>query len=143
MTIRKSIRVECPPQIAFRIFCETIGEWWPKGSSFNGKVLIDMIIEGRIGGRFFERYAGGTEYEIGRVIEYEPPGRVSFTWRAPSWDYATQVQIRFAAEDSGTRVELEHSGWDQAENICETKESYEQGWDLVLDRYRLRAQSCR
>jgi uncharacterized protein YndB with AHSA1/START domain len=140
MTIRKSIRVERPPPIAFRVFCEAIGEWWPKGPSFNGKVLIGMIIESRIGGRFFERYAGGTEYEIGRVTEYEPPHRVSFTWRAPSWDRATQVQVRFTAEDSGTRVELEHSGWEQDDTLREIRKSYEQGWDFVLDQYRLRAQ---
>jgi uncharacterized protein YndB with AHSA1/START domain len=66
---------------------------WPKGPSFNG--MTDLVLERRIGGRFFERYADGMEYEIGRVIEYEPPARVGFTWRAPSWDRATQVHVRF------------------------------------------------
>ncbi len=73
MTIRKSIRVERPPEISFRVFVEAIGKWWPKGPSFNGKLLTDMIIEGRVGGRFFERYADGTEYEIGRITAYQPP----------------------------------------------------------------------
>jgi uncharacterized protein YndB with AHSA1/START domain len=138
MTIQKSIRVERPPEISFRVFCEAISEWWPKGPSFNGKVLTGMIIEGRVGGRFFERYTDGTEYEIGRIIAYEPPARVGFTWRAPSWDRPTQVQIRFTAEGSGTRVELEHSGWEEAENIRETRKNYDQGWDFVLGHY----QSC-
>jgi len=138
MTIRKSIRVERTPEISFRVFCEAISEWWPKGPSFNGKVLTGMIIEGRVGGRFFERYTDGTEYEIGRIIAYEPPARVGFTWRAPSWDRPTQVQIRFTAEGSGTRVELEHSGWEEAENIRETRKNYDQGWDFVLGHY----QSC-
>jgi uncharacterized protein YndB with AHSA1/START domain len=135
MTIRKSIRVERTPEISFRIFCERLGEWWPKGPSFNGKVLANTIIEGRIGGRFFERYLDGTEYEIGRVTAYEPPTLIGFTWRAPSWDRPTQVQIRFNPEGSGTRVELEHSGWEQAENIRETQKSYDSGWDFVLDHY--------
>ena len=135
MTIRKSIRVERSPEISFRVFCERIREWWPKGPSFNGKVMTDMVLEGRIGGRFFERYADGSEYDIGRIITYEPPSVVGFTWRAPSWEQTTQVQIRFSAEGSGTRVELEHSGWEKAENIRETRKSYDDGWDFVLGHY--------
>lgn len=142
MMISKSIRVERSPEISFRVFVETIGEWWPKGPSFNGKLLADMIIEGRIGGRFFERYADGTEYEIGRITAFQPPTLVGFTWRAPSWDRTTQVQIRFTAEGSGTRVELEHSGWEQAENLRETRKNYDQGWDLILGQYRARADSA-
>lgn len=138
MTIRKSIRVERSPEISFRVFVDAIGEWWPKGPSFNGKILKDMVIEGRVGGRFFERYTDGTEYEIGQITDFEPPAMVGFTWRAPSWDRNTQVQIRFTAEGSGTRVELEHSGWEQAENLRETRKNYDHGWDLVLAQY----QSC-
>src|ERR1700752_3945924 len=125
MTIRKSIRVERTPEISFRVFVERIGEWWPKGPSFNGKLLADMVIEKQIGGRFFELYADGTEYEIGRGTAYQPPQLGGFTWRAPSWDHTTQVQIQFNAEGSGTRVELEHSGWEQAENLRETRKNYD------------------
>jgi len=138
MTIKKSIRVERTPEISFRIFCDSIGQWWPKGPSFNGKVLADMVMEGRIGGRFFERYADGTEYEIGRITAFEPPEKVGFTWRAPSWERATHVEIRFAPEGSGTRVELEHSGWDQADNLREASRNYDRGWDFILGHY----QSC-
>ncbi|MGH7916880.1 MAG: hypothetical protein ACREQE_05380, partial [Candidatus Binataceae bacterium] len=70
MTIRKSIRVERPPEVSFRLFCEEIGRWWPKGPSFSGKNLTDMVIEARIGGRFYERYADGSEYQIGQVTAY-------------------------------------------------------------------------
>lgn len=135
MTIRKSIRVERSPEISFRVFCERIREWWPKGPSFNGKVMTDMVIEGRIGGRFFERYTDGSEYDIGRITTYEPPTMVGFTWRAPSWEQTTQVQIRFTAEGSGTRVELEHSGWEQADNVREARKNYDNGWDFVLGHY--------
>jgi uncharacterized protein YndB with AHSA1/START domain len=135
MTIRKSILVERSPEISFRLFCEEIGRWWPKGPSFGGKELADMFIEGRIGGRFYERYVDGTEFEIGRVTAYQPPEVVAFTWRAPSWELATHVEIRFSAEGTATRVELEHSGWEQAENIRATSKSYEGGWDLVLGHY--------
>jgi len=136
MTLRKSIRVERPPQTAFKVFCEEIGQWWPKGPSFGGKVLADMRIEGRVGGRFYERYGDGTEYDIGQVTAYQPPGRVAFTWRAPSWEIATQVEVRFIADGSGTRVELEHSGWEQDEKIRDARKSYDGGWDFMLGQYQ-------
>ena len=82
MTIHKSIRVERPPATAFKVFCEEIGQWWPKGPSFGGKDLADLRIEARVGGRFYERYVDDTEYDIGQVTAYQPPGRVAFTWRA-------------------------------------------------------------
>jgi uncharacterized protein YndB with AHSA1/START domain len=135
MTIRKSIKVERPPQIAFRIFCEAIGQWWPKGPSFKGN-LGDTILEGRIGGRFFQRYTDGTEYEIGRVTAYEPPSIVAFTWHAPSWDTTTQVEIRFSPEAGGTRVELEHSGWELSAKTRDARNNYDSGWGAILGHYQ-------
>ena len=79
MTIRKSIRVERSPEISFKVFCEEIGAWWPGG--FSGKDSR-LSMETRIGGRFFETRADGTEYEIGRLTAYQPPKVVAFTWRA-------------------------------------------------------------
>jgi uncharacterized protein YndB with AHSA1/START domain len=141
MTISKSIRVERPPEISFKVFCEEIGQWWPKGPSFGGKDLADTIIERRIGGRFYERYADGTEYEIGQVTAYEPPAVVAFTWRAPSWNVTTQVEVRFTAEGTGTRVELEHSGWEQDAHTREAHKSYDGGWEFVLGHYQTRVAS--
>ena len=143
MTIRKSVVIERSPEIAFRIFCDKIGQWWPKGPSFGGKNLTDMVIEGRVGGRFFERYEDGTEFEIGRVTTYEPPTKVAFTWRAPSWDQATDVEIRFTPEAAGTRVELEHRGWEKSEKIMDGRKSYDGGWDFVLGHYVKHAAAAR
>jgi Activator of Hsp90 ATPase homolog 1-like protein len=137
MTIRKSIRVERPPEVSFKAFCEEIGQWWPKGPSFGGKHLTDMFIEGRVDGRFYERHADGTEYEIRRVTVYQPPAVVAFTWRAPmSWEVATRVEVRFIAEGTGTRVELEHTGWEQTAKILEFRKNYDSGWDMVLGHYQ-------
>ena len=103
MTIRKSIWVERGREIAFHVFCTEIGAWWPGG--FGGDDII-MTLETRVGGRLFEKRADGTEYVIGLVTTYEPPKAVAFTWRAPSWELTTQVEVRFIADGTGTRIEL-------------------------------------
>ncbi len=133
MTIRKSIRVERPPETSFKVFCEEISQWWPGGFGGEGTKLF---LEGRVGGRFYERAVDGTEFDIGRVTAYQPPTFVAFTWRAPSWDSETQVAVHFHAEGGGTRVELEHSGWELDEKTRNARKSYEGGWDIVLGRYQ-------
>ena len=143
MTIRKSIRVERSPEISFKAFCEEIGQWWPKGPSFGGKDLADLRIEGRVGGRFYERYTDGTEFDIGQVTAYRSPTLVAFTWRAPGWDGATQVEVRFLADGVGTRVELEHSGWEQADALREFRKNYDGGWDTMLRHYLEHANAAR
>jgi uncharacterized protein YndB with AHSA1/START domain len=135
MTIHKQIRVERPADVAFRLFCEEIGRWWPKGTSLADKVLTDLVLEGRVGGRFYEVHDDGTEFEIGRVTAYEPPRVVAFTWRAPSWDAPTQVEIRFIAEGAATLVELEHSGWDATPKARPFRKNYDAGWDKMLGLY--------
>lgn len=136
MTIRKSVRIERPVQTAFKLFCEQIGRWWPKGASFGGRVATNLVLEGHVGGRFYQVYADGEEFEIGRVTAYEPPTTVAFTWRAPSWDATTQVEVRFVPEGDGTRVELEHGGWEQTEKVREFRKNYEDGWDRMLGHFQ-------
>lgn len=135
MTIHKSISVARPPETSFKVFCEEMDQWWPGGFGGAGS---KVFIERRIGGRFYELNTDGAQYEIGQVTAYEPPSFVAFTFRAPSWEVATLVEVRFIAEGAGTRVELKHSGWEQAAQLREARKSYVEGWDFVLGRYQER-----
>jgi len=133
MTIRKSIKVNCSPETTFKVFCEEMSEWWPGG--FGGKDT-KLYLEGHVGGRFYERRPDGTEYQIGKVTSYQPSSFVAFTWRAPSWDVDTQVEIRFTAEGTGTRIELEHSGWERDAKTRDARNSYDGGWVGVLGHFQ-------
>ncbi len=138
MTIRKSIWIERPPEVSFRVFCDEMAAWWPGG--FTGRDS-KLFLEPKVGGRFYERATDGSEYEIGRVTAYQPPSIVAFSWRAPSWDVITQVEVRFSAERGGTRVDLEHSGWEQSAKTVDARKNYESGWDTVLGHYQRGAES--
>jgi uncharacterized protein YndB with AHSA1/START domain len=144
MTIRKSINVARSPEIAFRVFTAEIGKWWPlkEGFSFGRERAQDLIIEGRVGGRFFERFTDGTEFEVGRVTTFQPPHLVSLTWKAPEWEGLTEIEIRFVADGGGTRVEIEHRGWEQGPILEKTVKSYDGGWDIILAKYASRAASA-
>lgn len=135
MTIRKSIWLRRPLETSFRVFCEEISAWWPRGFADDSKLFLDRWV----GGRLFECRRDGTEYEIGRVTAYEPSSIVAFTWRAPSWNLDTQVEIRFSAEREGTRVDLEHSGWETGAGVAEFRKNYDSGWETILGHYEAAA----
>ncbi|MBI3769155.1 MAG: SRPBCC domain-containing protein [Deltaproteobacteria bacterium] len=135
MTIRKSIFVKRPVDRTFRIFTERIGSWWPlkEGFSFGGERAAEIVLEGREGGRFFERFADGEEFEIGVVTAYAPPDRVVFTWAPPQWDAPTEVEVRFSPEQDGTRVDLEHRGWERAGTRArDLHDRFSGGWERIV-----------
>jgi uncharacterized protein YndB with AHSA1/START domain len=138
MQISKSIFVKRPVEAAFRHFTADVGRWWPlkEGFSFDRERAQEIVFEGRVGGRFFERYSDGEESLVGRVTAFEPPHRVAFTWRQPSWNADTFVEVRFAAEADGTRVTLEHAGFEALTGTPpKLYESYSDGWSLILTRF--------
>lgn len=77
----------------------------------------------------------------GQVLAWEPAERVVFTLhpgRTP--EYATEVEVLFQPEGSGTRVTLTHRGWERIAGLLgESAEmeyrGYEGGWDHILNRY--------
>ena len=97
---------------------------------------MDCAIEPRVGGRVFERAADGRETSWGTVPAYDPPYRLAFSWvvQLPA-EQAQLVEIRFAAEDRGTRVELTHSGWEKlGDAAAGRRERYDRGWGRIFER---------
>jgi uncharacterized protein YndB with AHSA1/START domain len=140
MKVNRSVTVNASPEKAFRVFVEDIGTWWPlsEGFAFAGDKWKDMILEGREGGRLFERSRDGQEFHIGTVRVYDPPNRVVFSWGEDTeeWEGPTEVEVRFSPQGEVTRVELEHRGFDRiGPSADETRNTYAGGWVAVLGRY--------
>jgi hypothetical protein len=97
-----------------------------------------VVLEGRRGGRLYERWHDGGEADWGRVVAWEPPQRLVLSWKPnPERKAATEVEVRFVAvEPDHTRVELEHRGWERLGDLGpEARASYDGGWPGVLDGY--------
>jgi uncharacterized protein YndB with AHSA1/START domain len=119
-SIRKVVQVAAPQAIAWRVFTEQMGSWWPLARYKIGHSdAVDAIIEPRTGGRWYERGADGSTCDWGRVLAWEPPARLVLSWDiSADWqhdpDLKTELEIRFIAEsDRATRVELEHRHLDR------------------------------
>lgn len=110
-----ALRVKAAPERAFRAFVEEIGAWWRPSPLFATTPRAPGVLafEPEEGGRLTETLANGKVFEIGRIIAWEPPHRLVFTWRQASFppDLATEVEVAFEAVGEETRVTVEHRGF--------------------------------
>ncbi len=108
ITVTTTVAVDAAT--AFEIFTDEIGEWWVHRP---GQRPGSLRFEGGASGRLIERSAEG-ELEIGRVLAWEPARRLVFEWRPRGFEpgQRTEVEVRFDADANGTRITLEHRGWD-------------------------------
>jgi uncharacterized protein YndB with AHSA1/START domain len=135
LKVSKSIVVSAPLETAFAVFTERIGSWWPLDShTLNDGRSDTAVFEQREGGRVYERTPDGTEADWGRVVAWEPPHRVVFSWQVTEAE--TEIEVTFTAEGESTRVDLEHRGWERlGERAGKARDNYDTGWGMVLGRY--------
>src|ERR671931_664417 len=115
-TVRSEIVVEAPIERAFDVFTTKFDSIKPREHNLLGVDIAESVFEPREGGRVYDRGIDGSECQWARVLAYEPPERIVFTWDiSPYWQLetdlarASEVEIRFIAEgDERTRVSLEH-----------------------------------
>ena len=135
--VQKSVLVDAPPEEAFRAFTAGLSDWWPfETHSIGGERTQRVVFEEREGGRVYEIVETGEEEDWATVLAWEPPQRFVISWRVNKTEPATEVEVRFSAEGDGTRVELDHRGWESAgPDGAADRGSYDKGWDHVLGRY--------
>jgi uncharacterized protein YndB with AHSA1/START domain len=138
IVIKKSVTVAAPVERAFRVFTEEIHTWWPLRTHAVDTQNSDIVIlEGRKGGRLYERTPSGHEHVWGTVVAWEPPNRVGCSWHpGRGEETAQEVEVTFTPVAEGTRVDVRHWGWETlGDRLDETVASYNEGWDVVIGRY--------
>jgi uncharacterized protein YndB with AHSA1/START domain len=145
-SVRTEIVVEAPIERAFSVFTEDFGGFKPPDHNILGVELAETVFEPRVGGYIVDRGVDGSECRWARVLAYEPPDRVVFSWDLnQQWqieadpEKTSEVEVRFVAEaPERTRVELEHRNLDRHgegwEGIGEGVGG-EGGWSLYLERF--------
>lgn len=112
-----ALRVKASPERAFAAFVGEIGAWWRPNGLFQTTPRAPGVLafEPGAGGRLTETLADGKVFEIGRILSWEPPARLVFSWRQANFslDLHTQVEVRFEAVGPETRVSVEHRGFDR------------------------------
>ena len=99
------VEVEVDPHTAFDVFTSEAAAWWNRDRSLWGTPGV-IRFEPGVGGRLLLDGAR----EVGRVTVWEPGPRLAFSY-GPDGDARTEVEVRFEATETGTRVVLRHRGW--------------------------------
>jgi uncharacterized protein YndB with AHSA1/START domain len=144
--VRRDIVVNAPIDKAFTVFTDRFGDFKPPEHNMLRVPIAETVFEPKVGGHIVDRGADGSECRWARILAYEPPNRVVFSWDiGPTWqvesdpELTSEVEVTFTAETpERTRIELEHRhldrhgpGWESVrDGIAD-----DQGWLLYLDRY--------
>ncbi len=145
-TVRTETVVEVPLERAFAVFTEDFDSIKPREHNLLGVDIAETVFEPREGGRIYDRGIDGSECQWARVLVYEPPNRVVFSWDiTPQWQIesdhgkTSEVDVRFIPETpERTRVELEHRNLDRHGEGWQSERDgvgSEGGWPLYLQRF--------
>ncbi|HEX5946327.1 MAG TPA: SRPBCC family protein [Acidimicrobiales bacterium] len=144
--VRKEIVVQAPIERAFDVFTNRFGDFKPPEHNLLGAPIAETTFEARVGGHIYDRAEDGSECRWARILAYDPPTRVVFSWDiGPTWQLeaepanASEVEVRFVADGPArTRVELEHRhidrhgpGWEAVYDGVDS----DGGWPLYLTRF--------
>ena len=144
--VHQQVVVEVPIEQAFKIFIEKFDLIKPREHNLLAVEIAETVFEARVGGSIYDRGVDGSICRFARVLAYEPPHRVVFSWDIdPQWRIETdrnrtsEVQVRFFSETPHrTRVELEHRNLDRHGEGWEALRQglgSEGGWPLYLARF--------
>jgi uncharacterized protein YndB with AHSA1/START domain len=145
-SVRTQILVDAPIARAFSVFTEEFDRIKPREHNMLDVEIAETVFEPRAGGRIYDRGVDGSECRWARVLAYEPPNRVVFSWDiSPQWQIETdhaktsEVEVLFISETpERTRVELEHRNLDRHGEGWEGERDgvgSEGGWPLYLQRF--------
>jgi uncharacterized protein YndB with AHSA1/START domain len=144
--VRRKMIVDAPIDKAFAVFTERFGDFKPPEHNLLRVPIAETVFEPHVGGHIVDRGTDGSECRWARILAYDPPHRVVFSWDiGPTWqvesdpDLTSEVEVTFTAETPDrTRLELEHRhldrhgpGWESVRDGI----GHDQGWPLYLDRY--------
>jgi uncharacterized protein YndB with AHSA1/START domain len=144
--VRETIVVDTPVDRAFSVFTEGMASWWPENHHILRAPLAEMVFEPREGGHIYDRGTDGSECHWARILAYEPPRRLVFSWDISlSWEIETdptktsEVEVRFTPDGpERTLVELEHrhierhgQGWEGMHAAVGSPD----GWRVGLERF--------
>ena len=145
--VRKEVRVNVSRAHAFETFTAGLGRWWPKTHSIGASPPREAVLEGRVGGRWYERAEDGAETNVGTVRVWEPPARFVVGWEInQKWQHdasvASEVEVQFIAEgERVTLVKLEHRNFEVlgAEGGASLRRDVDGGWPKLLELFAAEA----
>ncbi len=132
--------VALPKEEAFDVYVSQINTWWPRQGifpfSFAPKETLPLHIQFKAqeGGRFYETFQNNQEFVIGKVLKWDPPNQLVYTWKDPTWEGETTITVSFSQNMQATEVILIQDGFAEA-GVPDLPPFYEIGNRQTLAAY--------
>lgn len=139
--LKRTIHVSVAPAKAFDLFTSQMGDWWPKGKTVGKKPHVAIVVEPKPGGKWAERDEDGIETQWGKVLAWEPPGRLLLGWQLDGQfqydpELLTEVELTFTPMEGGTLVALEHRNLERfGLDAARMAEALGSGWATRLSDF--------
>ena len=145
-SVRHEVVVHLPQEQAFWAFTD-LDRIKPREHNVLAAPIERTVLEPRVGGDIYDRGVDGSVCRWGRVLAFDPPRTITFSWDiGPDWQVApdlnrtSEVEVSFTAEaDERTLVTLVHrhlerhgTGWESLRDGVDVDD----GWPLYLARYQ-------
>jgi uncharacterized protein YndB with AHSA1/START domain len=142
--VRKSVRVMASQAHAFEVFTAGLDRWWPRKASIGASPMKAMMIEPRLGGRWYEVGEDGSQATVGKILLWDPPNCFIVSWDInshwkPDTTVGSEVEVRFTAQGpDATLVELEHRKFERmgAEAGALMRTHVDGGWPGILEGFK-------
>jgi uncharacterized protein YndB with AHSA1/START domain len=143
--VRHDVVVELSLDKAFWAFAD-LDKIKPREHNMLSVPIEETVLEQHAGGNVYDRGVDGSICRWGRVLAFDPPHTIAFSWDiGPDWQVAadlsraSEVEVTFASEDEQhTRVTLTHrhidrhgDGWESLQGGLDAPD----GWPLYLSRF--------
>lgn len=142
--VRKTVTVKTAPRHAFEVFTAGVGTWWPPSHHIGTSPMKLSVIEPGVGGRWYSICEDDSQCDIGKVLDWSPPGRLVLAWQIDGQfrydpDLITEIEVTFTDQGDGTtRVDLEHRHLERMGDLAESGRARldaPNGWGLILSLY--------
>jgi uncharacterized protein YndB with AHSA1/START domain len=143
--VQHEVLVDIPADEAFWKFAD-LDKIKPREHNMLSVPIAETVLEQHAGGNLYDRGVDGSICRWGRVLTFDPPHTIAFSWDiGPDWqvttdfDRTSEVEITFTPEGTDrTRVTLTHrhierhgTGWESLRDGLDGQD----GWPLYLGRY--------
>src|SRR5262249_47226187 len=147
--VRKSIRVNANQAHAFEVFTSGLGRWWPRTHTIGKPPMQTAVLEPRLGGRWYELSADGSQAGVGKVLVWEPPERFVISWDLnsnwkPDTTVSSEVEVRFIAQGpQATLGDPDHRNCERlgAEAGASMRKDVDGGWPRLLEHFKDEAEA--
>ncbi|MDR3612050.1 MAG: SRPBCC domain-containing protein [Candidatus Obscuribacterales bacterium] len=141
MNLAIDLEIDASPLRVFNAITNGVANWWGRDYFESAEDAVDIHLEPRLGGKFFERWSLDTKSPdgalLGTVVALKHAKLLRLRGTFGMGDTLIQglVEYELFASGQGTKLKFNHQAFGQISD--DTKERYSTSWNVLLSSLKL------